>query len=92
VRFLALKVSKLSLQFLELLQSVIPAPLERACDEAIGGIDLLVAALSELRFVLRSFQTHPPLLACGFIPLFKLPHRLKSNLELGRPEHLQNTP
>jgi hypothetical protein len=42
-------------------QRVVPAPLQCARYQTIGGIDLLVAPLGERHFILGAFEPHLPL-------------------------------
>ena len=91
-RFLALEVGKLRPDLLEPHKGVVPALLERRGHESIRRVDLLVAALGQLRFVLGSFEAHAPLRGHRRVPVLELPQRFLRDLELGRLEHRQHSP
>ena len=53
-------------------QGIVPAPLQRARHQALGGIDLQIAPLGERRFVLGAFDPHLPLTPEGLIARLQL--------------------
>ena len=59
--FLTLKFRSFLLEILQVDQRVVPAPLQCASYQTIGGIDLLVAPLGERHFILGAFEPHLPL-------------------------------
>ena len=71
--FCALEVRKLRPDLFEPPQGVVPALLERRGHESIRRVDLLVAALGQLRFVLGAFEAHPPLGGHRLVPVLELP-------------------
>ena len=81
---LVLKLGKGLPCLLHFEQRVIPLTFQIGGDETIRRIHFLVAALSELRLVLRSFHPHVPLFAGRLIALLDFPQRLGGNLDLMR--------
>src|SRR6266567_4017834 len=59
----------LVLELLELDESLVPARLERACDDAVLGIAGIVLSLGPLGLVARSVDAEAPLLLEGSILL-----------------------
>ena len=65
--FLPPKFGGLLFEVPQLKQGIVPAPLQRARDQALRGIDLQIAPLGERRFVLGAFDPHLPLTQQGLI-------------------------
>ena len=57
-RLLALKFRDLFLEFIQLKQSLIPAPFQCGRDQTLGRIDFLIAPLGERGFILGTLE--PP--------------------------------
>ena len=68
---LSLEGCQLGFEFLQALHGIVPALLERGGDEAIGGIDRLIAPLGEVGLVAGPFDPHAPLRADLVIALFQ---------------------
>jgi len=90
--FLELVLGKRLLDFFKLGQGLIPSPLQVSGHQAIGGIDLLVAALGKLRFVMCPFDLHPPLCVNGTLSPLQLLHSLDGDFNLFGSNDLKNAP
>ena len=62
---------QLGFELLQALHGIVPVLLEGGCDEAIGRIDGLIAALGEIDLVAGSLDPHAPLRADLVIALFE---------------------
>ncbi|EFK08836.1 conserved hypothetical protein [delta proteobacterium NaphS2] len=89
---LVLVLGKRLFDFFKLGQCLIPVPLQSSCHQAIGGIDLLVAALGKLRFILCPFDLHPPLCVNGTLSPLQFLHSLDGDLNLLGSNDLKHAP
>lgn len=77
-------------QVLQVKQGIVPAPLQRARDQTLRGIDLQIASLGEGRFVLGAFDPHLPLTPEGLIAPLQLRQSRQGELEFGGLQGLQH--
>ncbi|EFK11836.1 conserved hypothetical protein [delta proteobacterium NaphS2] len=89
---LILVLGKRLFDLFKLGQGLIPVPLQSSCHQAIGGIDLLVAALGKLRFILCPFDLHPPLRVNGTLSPLQFLHSLDGDLNLFGLNDLKHAP
>ncbi len=81
---LAFEGGQFSFEIMQALHGVVPARFERRCDQAVAGIDRLIAPFGEFGVIARPLDPHPPLGADAAIPFFQIGQRRQREFDRDR--------
>jgi hypothetical protein len=84
VGFLMLKFRGFLVEFLQVKQRIVPAPLQCARYQTVGGIDLLVATFGKRHFIFGASEPHLPLVQDPLISRFQFVESRQGKFQFGR--------